>query len=152
MSKIDGFEGRYAFLSNFYPSPVEYISLDGQKHIAPSVEHAFQASKAIELKHELAILNSPTMGGAKRRGRQNKIRPDWEQVKVQTMYEFVLKKFSAPELKEKLLATGDAELVEGNHWHDNYWGDCHCEQCKDTPGKNKLGGILMLVRERLRNA
>ena len=35
MGKIDGFEGRYVFLSNFYPSPVEYTSLDGQKHIAP---------------------------------------------------------------------------------------------------------------------
>lgn len=152
MGRIDGFEGRYAFLSNFYPSPVEYISLDGQKQVAPSVEHAYQASKATELRHELAILNSPTMGGAKRRGRQIKIRPDWEQVKVQVMYEFVLKKFSVPELKEKLLATGDAELVEGNHWHDNYWGDCHCERCKNTPGKNKLGGTLMLVRERLKNA
>lgn len=118
----------------------------------PSVEHAFQASKAIELRYELAILNSPTMGGAKRRGRQITIRPDWEQIKVQVMYDFVLKKFSDPELKEKLLATGDAELVEGNHWHDNYWGDCHCKRCKDTPGKNKLGGILKLVRDRLRNA
>ena len=144
MDKIDGFEGRYAFLSNFYPSPVEYVSLDGQKRIAPSVEHAFQASKATELKHELAILNSPTMAGAKRRGRQIK-------VKVQVMYEFVLKKFSEPELKEKLLATGNAVLIEGNHWHDNYWGDCHCKRCKSTPGKNKLGGLLMLARERLRN-
>ena len=152
MGKIDGFEGCHAFLSNFYPSPVEYISLDGQKHIAPSVEHAFQASKATELRHELAILNSPTMGGAKRRGRQIKIRPDWEQVKAQVMYEFVLKKFSLPELKEKLLATGDAELIEGNHWHDNYWGNCHCERCKDIPGMNNLSVILMLVRERLKNA
>lgn len=150
MDKIDGFEGRYVFLSNFYPSPVEYTSLDGQKHIAPSVEHAFQASKATELKHELAILSSPTMAGAKRRGRQIKIRSDWEQVKVQTMYEFVLKKFSVPELKEKLLATGDAELVEGNHWHDNYWGDCYCDGCRGVPGKNKLGEILMQVRHELR--
>ena len=150
MGKIDGFEGRYAFLSNFYPSPVEYTSLDGQKHIAPSVEHAFQASKATELKHELAILNSPTMGGAKRRGRQIKIRPDWEQVKVQIMYEFVLKKFSDPELEEKLLATGEAELIEGNHWHDNYWGDCHCDECRGVLGKNKLGEILMQVRHELR--
>lgn len=150
MDKIDGFEGRYAFLSNFYPSPVEYISLDGQKHIAPSVEHAFQASKATELKHELAILNSPTMGGAKRLGRQVKIRSDWEELKDMFMYIFVLKKFSEPELEKKLLATGEAELIEGNHWHDNYWGDCHCDKCRDIPGKNKLGEILMQVRHELR--
>ena len=50
------------------------------------------------------------------------------------------------DLKEKLLATGDAELIEGNTWHDTYWG----YDITKKRGKNKLGKILMVVREDLR--
>ena len=54
-------------------------------------------------------------------------------------------KFSNPDLKEKLLATGNEELVEGNWWGDQYWGIC------DGIGKNKLGKLLMKVRKELAN-
>jgi len=53
-------------------------------------------------------------------------------------------KFKQPELKAKLLATGDAELIEGNHWGDIVWGVCRGK------GENRLGKILMKVREELR--
>jgi len=48
-----------------------------------------------------------------------------------------------------LLATLDAELIEGNAWHDNFWGDCFCEKCRDIEGLNVLGNILMRIREEL---
>uniref|UniRef100_UPI00345E83CD NADAR domain-containing protein n=1 Tax=uncultured Duncaniella sp. TaxID=2768039 RepID=UPI00345E83CD len=51
-----------------------------------------------------------------------------------------------PALAEKLIATGDAELVEGNYWHDTVWGVC------DGVGENHLGKILMRVREELKNS
>ena len=48
------------------------------------------------------------------------------------------------DLKEKLLATGDAYLEETNHWHDTFWGVCKGK------GQNHLGKILMEVREELK--
>ena len=45
-----------------------------------------------------------------------------------------------------LLATGGEELIEGNWWHDNFFGVCTCGPC-DGKGKNNLGKILMRVRE-----
>ena len=54
------------------------------------------------------------------------------------------------DLREKLFKTGDLLLVEGNYWHDNYWGDCFCDKCKGRKGENFLGRILMNVRTMLR--
>ena len=39
---------------------------------------------------------------------------------------------------------GEEYLEEGNTWHDTYWGVCNGK------GKNKLGKILMQVREELK--
>jgi predicted NAD-dependent protein-ADP-ribosyltransferase YbiA (DUF1768 family) len=47
-------------------------------------------------------------------------------------------------LRQKLLATGDAILEEGNDWGDQVWG------VVNGVGKNRLGKILMKVREELR--
>ena len=67
------------------------------------------------------------------------------------MYDVCVAKFTMNEsLKERLLATGDEELVEGNEWHDNYWGNCTCDNCKDIPGRNQLGKTLMKVRADIR--
>lgn len=66
------------------------------------------------------------------------------------MLDVVRAKFSLPENAEKLLATGDAELIEGNYHHDNLWGSCMCEKCKTKTGQNRLGRILMQVREELK--
>ncbi len=62
------------------------------------------------------------------------------------MYDIVKCKFSMNDgLKEKLLATGNVILVEGNTWNDTYWGyDLNKKQ-----GLNKLGNILMQVRYEL---
>jgi predicted NAD-dependent protein-ADP-ribosyltransferase YbiA (DUF1768 family) len=58
-------------------------------------------------------------------------------------------KFQDPKLRAMLLATGNEELIEGNTWHDNTWGDCSCDACKDIEGKNMLGKLLMKVRDEL---
>lgn len=60
-------------------------------------------------------------------------------------------KFNQPEFREKLLLTQDEDLIEGNWWHDNIWGDCSCPKCKDIPGKNRLGILLMEIRSQLQN-
>ena len=61
----------------------------------------------------------------------------------------VLLKFNQnPELKRKLIATGDAVLVEENYWGDKFWGVCS----KTGEGENHLGIILMKTREDLGGA
>lgn len=82
---------------------------------------------------------------AKRFGRRVQLRPDWEQVKDNIMYEIIKSKFSIKHLREMLLATGEAILIEGNTWNDTYWGMCRGK------GKNMLGKILMRVREELKS-
>lgn len=146
---IDKFDGEYAFLSNFYPSPINYEIDDNTFVIAPTVEHAFQAVKACHVGDEGWVLQAKTPGEAKRRGRAIQLHPKWETYKTQAMLHFLRKKFAIPELREKLLATGSAILIEGNWWHDNYWGSCYCEKCGGHGG-NMLGNLLMQVREELK--
>lgn len=137
---IDRFEGEYEFLSNFYQHPVFY---NGQWW--ETNEHPFQAAKTLDLVEKLNIKNAATPGLAKRLGRHVKLRPDWEIVKTKVMYDICLAKFSqSKELAQKLLDTGDQELVEGNYWNDTFWGVC------DGKGQNHLGKILMQIREELR--
>ena len=137
---IDKFDGDYAFLSNFYYSPFMF---QGRQY--PTVEHFFQAHKAKTYEDFISVLVEPTPKGAKQVGRKIKMREDWETVKDTIMLEGLRAKFSIKGLREKLLATGDEELIEGNHWHDTYWGVCN------GVGKNKLGKMLMQVREEIKN-
>lgn len=139
MSKIDSFSKEYEFLSNFYSQEITY---DGIKY--PTNEHAFQAAKTLDLEERKVISSLPTPGQAKRAGRRVSLRPDWEEVKFDVMKEIVILKFINPALKEKLLATGDSELIEGNTWNDRCWGVCK------GVGQNNLGRILMEVRELLK--
>ncbi len=79
------------------------------------------------------------------RDRKHPLRRDWEQVKDEIMQQGVLRKFEThADIREILLATGD-ELIIENSPIDYYWG---CG--KDGSGKNRLGEILMTVREILR--
>lgn len=137
--KIISFQGKYRFLSNFYPALVKLNGTDYR-----TVEHAFQAAKSMKVRDRAKIINAQSPGEAKRLGRTFVLRADWEKIKVATMQKLVLEKFTRhPQLKEKLLATGDAELIEGNWWHDTFWGVCNGE------GRNELGKILMKVRTQL---
>lgn len=142
---ITEFDGKYAFLSNFFHSPFSY---DGIEY--PTVEHFFQAMKTLdqEERKKIAAANSP--GKAKQMGRHVKLREDWEEIKYTIMRVGIERKFDVhPELASKLIATGDAILIEGNSWHDNTWGSCFCPKCASITGKNWLGEILMKRREEL---
>lgn len=140
MNKVESFQGEFRFLSNFWPCLVEYNEIT-----FPSVEHAYQAAKSSNPAEQKVLSVMRTPGEAKRRGRVIDLRPDWERMKVAIMTYLVYQKFSSnPPLRKKLLATGDAELIEGNTWGDRYWGVYAGE------GRNQLGKILMFVRQSLR--
>jgi ribA/ribD-fused uncharacterized protein len=136
---INEFRGKYDFLSNFYIASIKYDGISYTNN-----ESAFQAQKITDYKEQEQFwVSSPS--DAKRLGRRVNLRSDWEQVKDEIMYEIVKSKFTQnPELKQKLIDTGYEELVEGNTWNDTYWGVCRGK------GKNKLGQILMRVRNELR--
>ena len=138
------FDNEYAFLSNFYESPFE---VDGITY--PTVEHFFQAMKSKDVEGRKKIAAAPTPGKAKRLGRTIELRKDWEEIKVAVMKFGLAQKFRIPELREKLLATGNEELIEGNFYHDNIWGNCLCAECQNKPGRNMLGMLLMKVREEI---
>ena len=145
--RIDKFEGEFEFLSNFYNSPITWMGVE-----YPTVEHFFQAMKTFDLDEREAIAATPTPGKAKRMGRSVQLREDWEEAKDTYMQVGLMLKFAHPDLKKKLLATGDAELVEGNTWHDNIWGDCRCDKCSGRKGENRLGRLLMKIRKELGDA
>ncbi len=136
---IKEFQGEHRFLSNFWPAEVE---LDGIKY--PTIEHAYQAAKTLDEERRKVIQAQTTPGEAKRAGRKVKIRPDWEDVKIGIMLDLVRQKFTNNvKLRNRLLATGDEELIEGNTWGDTFWG-----RCKGI-GQNNLGKILMKIRKEL---
>ena len=148
MDRIDSFRNEYAFLSNFYEHPVTY---DGITY--KNSEAAFQASKTISayqrsrgeipFSDERLLFKDLSGGGAKRLGRKVRLRPDWEDVKVSVMRDIIHAKFSDESLKDLLLSTEGAYLIEGNTWGDRIWGQVNGE------GENLLGQILMEERENI---
>ena len=141
------FRGEYAFLSNFYNQP---ISVPGLEISAQTAEHAFQALKTQNREQQQCVLASPTPAIAKRRGRNVTMRTDWKTARVDAMRDILEAKFSDPKLATKLAATGDVRLVEGNHWHDQFWGSCLCPKHVNMPGRNILGELLMQIRAELK--
>jgi N-glycosidase YbiA len=133
----------YGCFSNFSPHP---ILLTGKTW--PTSEHYFQAQKFSGTLDEEDVrqAKSPMIAARMGRSRQRPLRKDWETVKDSIMYEAVMAKFTQhAELREILLATGNATIVEHTK-NDAYWGDGG-----DGSGKNRLGEILMGVRAELRS-
>ena len=140
MYTIKTFRGQYDFLSNFYEAPVTWEGLT-----YTNSEAAFQAAKVLTDEERLPFTTlSPAK--AKRMGRQVSLRADWEAVKTRVMEEVVRAKFTQnPDLAARLLATGDAQLIEGTTWGDKCWG----VDLRTGQGENRLGRILMQVRAEL---
>ena len=134
----------YGCFSNFAPYP---IRLGGK--IWPTSEHYFQAQKFEDDGQREAVrkAKSPMLAARMGRDRKNKLRRDWESVKVSVMTEAVRAKFMQhDELRATLLGTGDTKIVEHTE-NDDYWGDGG-----DESGKNMLGQILMRIRSELKEA
>jgi N-glycosidase YbiA len=132
-------ESEYDYVfSNFSPST---IVIDGIEY--PTVEHAYQAQKAVSVEDKKAISLARTPGMAKRLGRRVKCRGDWENVKYSIMVECLKQKFLGNSLfADMLLSTGDEALAEDA----SLWNDCEWGLGKSGKGKNLLGKALMEVR------
>lgn len=146
----------FGFLSNFCAAP---IRLDGEEWATS--EHYYQAQKSVDPEYRRRVREARTPGKAKRLGtdpalpqrfshsswfRKNgkAFRPDWNESKVEVMRRVVRAKFvQNAELRERLLATGEAELVEDSG-KDSFWGTG-----RTGNGTNWLGRVLMEVRAEL---
>lgn len=134
---INEFKGKYRWLSNFEEAPFTYKGI-----LWKTSEHAYQAMKCSHTPEFLNILNAETPRQARKLGQSVKMSSLFDSYKLYYMYSINFCKFEQnPHLREKLLETGDQELIEGNDWGDNFWGDC------TGYGDNHLGRILMRIRE-----
>jgi ribA/ribD-fused uncharacterized protein len=141
LMKIDSFKNEHHFLSNFYPClGVRCKHTDACRS---SLEIEYQAAKASNDVERNTVLASTDAAMAKKLGKRIVLRFNWDDVKLDVMRSLLKKKFDNPVLRKKLLATGDAELIEGNWWGDTFWGVCR------GTGQNWLGRLLMELRSSL---
>jgi len=134
--KISYFSGEYRFLSNFYPTRVEYSGI-----VFTSSEHAYVAAKTSDIAIRKKISEIETPGQAKRFGRTIQLRDDWNSARLHEMRCILESKFSNHELMDMLQKTAPAILEEGNTRGDTFWGVCN------GIGQNNLGKLLMSIRD-----
>lgn len=143
LKTINGFQGEYRWLSNFWPCTIVY-----QGNVFSTLEHAYQSAKVEELLLKEKIKNCATPSEAKDFFQKNNIvvADNWtEQKKLSVMKELLWLKFGGrePFLTQALLLTEDAEIIEDNTWEDRFWGVCN------GIGDNHLGKLIMQIREEM---
>lgn len=135
--------GKYGFLSNLYKVQIEF---EGIKF--PTTEHAYQYGKFKDKDAREWAMKSPNphLLSVLAHGLFSwDIVKNWNNIKVDRMYNVLKIKFSNDELKQKLLETGNSILIE-NSKSDSFWGIG-----KKGKGKNMLGKHLMKIREEIRS-
>ena len=132
MKQISEFKGEYEFLSNFYPCKIVFNDIE------------FKCSEALYMAHKsgnpLDFVKFAPLDAreAKNQGRTVDLQPNWDSIRLEVMYDVLKAKFDQnPDLRIKLILTGDAYLEEGNWWKDVFWGVCN------GVGENHLGKLLI---------
>lgn len=153
-------KGEYSAFSTFYEANFTYKEITWK-----SIEHAYNSMKFFhttgnekidDLLYQFAstIRKAPTPFAAKKLGesRQLPIRKDWNSitsnnymVKEEFMYDIVYARVKADsEIRKLLLGTGNSLISEGSTDND-FWS-----LGTDGKGKNALGEVYMLVRDKIR--
>lgn len=136
---------RYWFMSNYYSC--EFV-MNGIRY--KNAEAAFQSHKVpLEERKQFSDMPPAT---AKHFGRHVAFPANWDETRDDVMRRVVMAKFEQnKDLKQRLLETGTQPIEEDTtSWHDNYWGNCHCPKCRNIPGQNRLGIILMETKDKLK--
>ena len=141
---INEFQGEHRFLSNFYPARVTWMG-----HVYPTVEHAFQAAKFAaypDVVKEIQEAESPGQTKKIARKHSQLVPAEWTIFTRELVMMYLLQqKFAkGTAMGDKLVATGDDQLIEGNTWGDTFWGVCNGK------GENTLGQMLMIIRAQIR--
>lgn len=140
---ILGFQDEYRWLSNFWYAPITVTGFNYQ-----NTEAAYQAAKTINIQHR-ATFENYSGAQAKNAGRNVIMRADWDFVKLEIMELVLRAKFMThPDLAQKLIDTGEREIIELNTWGDTHWGQVKTKEGK-LVGENVLGKLLMNIRSDL---
>lgn len=138
-------EKPYGAFSNLYRREVEF-----EGEVFPTSEHAYQAGKARkpEVRKWLMSAPSPALLAMAAHGLYYwDVAPGWSTSKFDRMRRVLMAKFTQhADLRELLLSTGDARLVESttvDNEVNRLWGEVN------GLGKNMLGVLLMDVRNEL---
>jgi ribA/ribD-fused uncharacterized protein len=141
-------ERPYGAFSNLFRRTVIF-----EDRVYPTAEHAYQAGKARKEAVKEWILNAPTpaLVAMAAHGLYTwDIVPEWSQIKFDRMRKVLRAKFTQhDDLKELLLSTGEARLVEAGTVENEVnrvWGEVNGR------GKNMLGVMLMELRAELRQS
>lgn len=146
MSIIKEFQGQHRWLSNFWPVAIMFRGI-----MYPSSENAYQSTKSDSPEWKSFCSNPLTRPGAtKKASRKYTLTSEFHDNKVAVMAEIQGIKFQDPDLRARLLATGDSLILEGNKWGDEFWGVTWNED-KSCTGKNHLGEIIMRVRKKIQD-
>jgi len=130
--------GPYWPFSNFYRCP---FNVDGKWY--STSEHYFQSMKFTDsaISERIRLAHSPMESATMGRDRSLHLRPDWEEIKDDVMFDALRHKFSAhPDTMDLLRSPGNEEIDEDAS-NDFYWG-----WGRDHSGKNMLGKLLMRLR------
>ena len=148
LKEIREFRGEYRWLSSFAPFPVRIRHATSAVTITyPTREHAYQATKTLDMPERIRIATLATPQEAKQAGKHLALRPDWETICVKVMRSIIRAQIKQhPKLRANLLATGNTRLVEGNRWGDMRWGI----DLRTGEGTNWLGEAWMAERGALR--
>lgn len=141
-------EKPYGVFSNLYRRTILFEGIE-----YPTSEHAYQAGKARKdsVREWLMAAPSPSLLAMAAHGLYVwDVAPNWSKNKFDRMRRVLHAKFTQHEdLKELLLSTGNARLVEKasvDNSVNRLWGEVN------GVGKNMLGQLLMELREELRSA
>ncbi len=120
--------------------------LEWKRKLYPTSEHAYHSEKFSNEELKEKIRNARSAHDSQKFANENKDkrRVDWDEVKLGIMKEILRAKVSQhPEVKKKLLESGQRELVEDS-WRDSFWG-----WGPNKDGENHLGKLWMEVREEI---
>ncbi len=140
LAKIEGFSGYFEFMSNDFPAEVFY-----QGHIYSNVSYAYHAARAPNEKMRNIIQKSPTLNSMYDIAKTFDEPKDWAFRQLKVMESLVRDKFRrSRELREKLQATGERELVNvmtADEDNAGFWG------VVGNKGQNQLGRVLEQIRK-----
>ena len=141
-------EKPFGAFSNLFRRPIEF-----EKLLFSTSEHAYQFGKPRDPRVRDWLMKAPTPAllakTAHQLNRPWEVASGWSKSKVGRMRRVLRAKFKQhADLRELLLSTGDARIVEAGTIDDaagRFWGEVNGK------GKNTLGVLLMELRKELRN-
>lgn len=137
---IQEFQGDYRWLSNFAPVKIWF-----EGRTFSTVEHAYMSAKSDKAVWKDKCAASYKPSEIKRLSKTLILVDNWNDIKLDVMFQCLVQKFKQEPYKSKLIATGTAHIQEGNRWGDTFWGI----DLRTGKGENNLGHFIMRIREDL---